>query len=86
MERNEELLPVPEYDEYPEEDCGFLDPYCSECKNPCEPTIVDFGIGSYEFWGQRGNDTNRQWVSNCCEAEMHEGPPREEESEEDEED
>ena len=42
--------------------------YCSECYAPCFGHTVDFGIGPYEFWGQRGNDTNKQWVSQCCDA------------------
>ena len=42
--------------------------FCQECGEPCDITLVDFGIGPHEFWGQRGNDTNKQMVSDCCEA------------------
>ncbi len=44
------------------------EPYCSECNEPNDGENMDFGIGSYEFWGQRGCDTNIQFVSTCCEA------------------
>lgn len=29
---------------------------------------MDFGIGSYEFWGCPGVDTNVQTVTVCCEV------------------
>jgi hypothetical protein len=32
--------------------------------------MVDFGIGSYEFWGAPGNDVQWCYVSECCEADM----------------
>ena len=44
---------------------------CSECNEPCEGAKVDFGIGSYEYWGAQCVDTNIQYVSKCCEAPMH---------------
>jgi len=46
-------------------------PYCGECGFPCTATVVDFGIGPYEFWGQRSYDTNKQLVSHCCEAKLY---------------
>jgi len=42
--------------------------YCGDCRNECDQVLVDMGIGHYEFWGRRGVDTCKQWVSNCCEA------------------
>lgn len=50
-------------------------PYCTECKQPCKPIIVDFGNGAYEFWGQRGVDRQLSQVSDCCEADLMDGPP-----------
>lgn len=44
--------------------------WCTECKKQCKGIVVDFGIGSYEYWGQRCVDTNKQLVSECCEAEV----------------
>jgi hypothetical protein len=41
---------------------------CSECKQPAEFSLEDFGIGAYEFWGARGTHHDWQWVSECCEA------------------
>ena len=35
--------------------------------------LVDFGIGSNEFWGRVGNHKNLQYVSDCCEAPLY--PP-----------
>ena len=43
---------------------------CTECGEPCEGTKADFGIGPYEYWGAMCVDTNIQFVSKCCEAEM----------------
>lgn len=48
------------------------DQFCGECGQPCKSSIVDFGIGSYEFWGQRGVDRNEQLASDCCEGEVFE--------------
>lgn len=46
------------------------DPMCSECKCRCGVDRIDCGIGSYEFWGQRGNDSQECAVSDCCEAPL----------------
>ena len=43
---------------------------CSACGEVAEGAFVDFGIGAYEYWGQRGVDRNVQWVSRCCEATL----------------
>ena len=50
----------------PDERIGF----CSECREPCEAILVDFGIGPYEFQGTKGIDEDWKWVSPCCEAEV----------------
>ena len=41
---------------------------CAACGQPSETTEMDFGIGSYEFWGAVGVDTNVQTVTVCCES------------------
>ena len=41
---------------------------CEDCRGSCEGTYVDFGIGSYEFWGAKEVDRQVHWVSECCEA------------------
>lgn len=41
-------------------------PYCGECKQECEGEWLDFGIGSYEFWGATGVDIQMGYVSKCC--------------------
>ena len=45
---------------------------CSECKERIDPDtdceFIDFGIGPYEFWGARGNDSCIQFVTKCCES------------------
>lgn len=46
---------------------------CEECGKECEPVSVDFGIGSYEYWGAPGVHHDYQDVSPCCEAGMVEG-------------
>jgi hypothetical protein len=44
-------------------------PYCSECDKDCTVSNKDFGIGGYEFWGDKGVDVRMATVSDCCEAE-----------------
>ena len=41
---------------------------CEDCHGACEGTYVDFGIGTYEFWGAKGVDRQVAWASECCEA------------------
>jgi hypothetical protein len=43
--------------------------YCGECRQPCKVILVDFGLGKVEFWGAISYDTNKQLVSDCCEAD-----------------
>ena len=43
-------------------------PFCSACGNSCTPTMVDFGIGHYEYWGATGVHRDIQEVSDCCES------------------
>ncbi len=50
---------------------------CTECGEPCNASWEDFGIGSYEFWGQKCTQTDWQFVSDCCEAPVEEDPPEE---------
>lgn len=64
---------------------------CKECHTQCQVITVDFGIGSYEYWGAPGVDIQLAEVSNCCEADyedldapeppswLTEYPPEEEE-------
>lgn len=42
--------------------------FCGECGKGCRVEKIDFGIGPYEFWGQKCTDSDKRWVSNCCEA------------------
>lgn len=46
---------------------------CSQCGRACTATVVDFGIGPYEFWGHLGDHHDYQQVSPCCEAVCVEG-------------
>lgn len=46
---------------------------CTECGEQAVGTVVDFGIGSYEFWGAPGTDIQLCLVSQCCEAQMRDG-------------
>ena len=55
-------------------------PYCVACKQECHVIKVDFGIGAYEFWGERGVHRDVQEVSSCCEEDWtYETPDEEEE-------
>jgi len=49
---------------------------CDSCGEPCTATVVDNGIGPYEFWGSRGVHHEYATVSPCCEAEVVEGDGR----------
>lgn len=51
-----------------------FDGYCGECHAPCYGISADFGIGSYEFWGERGIDTDIRFVSKCCETTIFSDP------------
>ncbi len=48
--------------------------YCGECKEECNPTVIDEGIGSYEFWGAKCVDTRLFLVSCCCEGTVYSDP------------
>lgn len=47
---------------------------CSECREECLETTVDEGIGPFEFWGAKGNDSQIVVVSDCCEARILRDP------------
>lgn len=42
---------------------------CNCCGETCYLTKIDNGIGPYEFWGAKGNDSQIEIVSCCCEAD-----------------
>ena len=46
--------------------------YCKGCGKVCEQKLVDFGVGKYEFWGRVGFDTDKRYVSDCCEETVYE--------------
>lgn len=57
----------------PAELLTFIDDWVDEQENYCaccgrETTIIleDVGIGSFEFWGRKGNDSVLVPVSKCC--------------------
>jgi len=52
-------------------ECTGPSQICSLCHSPCEGDFVDFGIGTTEAWGVVSTHTDVQWVSFCCEAEVH---------------
>lgn len=41
--------------------------FCAECRKEVETKSEDVGIGSYEFWGATGFDS--QWCLMCSECE-----------------
>ena len=43
---------------------------CPDCHEMAEAIVVDNGIGSYEFWGQKCFQSSPEVVSNCCEAPL----------------
>jgi hypothetical protein len=55
--------------------------YCAYCGNYCAAVKVDLGIGLNEFWGSVGNDIDIHWLSPCCEEDLLNSPPEDEEDE-----
>ena len=53
--------------------------FCSECHNPCEGVVRDFGIGRYEYWGYMCSDHDYREVSECCDGDILDELPEEEE-------
>jgi len=49
-----------------------MDAYCGDCGKLCAVITVDYGIGSYEYWGAKGYDSHPADVSKCCEADPFE--------------
>ena len=49
-------------------DCG--EDICEACGKPADTKEVDYGIGTYEFWGAMGTHTDWQNVTDCCEASL----------------
>lgn len=43
--------------------------WCKECKKEARTVERDFGIGSYEFWGATGVDSNVLEVTECCDGD-----------------
>ena len=41
---------------------------CTDCGKECNVEVIDFGIGSYEYWGTKAVDIRLEAVSDCCEA------------------
>lgn len=58
--------------------------FCAACGKECVAGYIDEGIGSYEYWGARGVDIRLVEVSDCCEAEVLDDPPEEENDDADE--
>jgi hypothetical protein len=55
--------------------------YCSACLEECEAVTIDEGIGHYEYWGATGVDIQLVEVSDCCEEELLDELPEEEDNE-----
>lgn len=58
---------------YEEDEDEGVEGICSECGNACRATMVDFGIGPYEYWGSKCVHVDLRPASPCCEAEVVEG-------------
>lgn len=43
---------------------------CPHCREDVEGTWVDEGIGSYEYWGQKCNDTQMVFQCENCGGEL----------------
>jgi hypothetical protein len=52
--------------------------YCPACKCNVRAASVDFGIGSYEYWGCRGVHVDIREVCPDCEGDLLDAEPEEE--------
>ena len=59
-------LPMEEYED--ERETIHKGVLCCDCGNECDTEWQDFGIGSYEYHGARGVDTQWVEVTPCCES------------------
>jgi len=41
---------------------------CESCGEESAVTVIDNGIGHYEYWGAKCYDSQPEAVSECCEA------------------
>lgn len=48
--------------------------FCGVCGAQCEYHVVDNGIGTYEFWGDKGVDVKVEIESICCGAGVFTNP------------
>ena len=66
------------YRTYEEWDCAMEtlrineDCICPCCQQESSTTLVDFGIGNTEYWGNQQIDTDVRLVSRCCEVDIGE--------------
>lgn len=44
--------------------------YCENCEDDVDIYEEDCGIGSYEFWGQKGTDTRMGYFCTVCNEEI----------------
>jgi hypothetical protein len=56
--------------------------YCEACGEYVTSIAIDEGIGFYEYWGCKGFDSQIFFVSPCCEADLLDKDPSENEEEE----
>ena len=43
---------------------------CPDCHSEVQGVWSDEGIGSYEYWGDKGNDVRMVFVCEACGAEL----------------
>jgi hypothetical protein len=53
--------------------------YCVACGQECTVIEVDYGIGTYEYWGSICVDKDVKEVSSCCEEDFTYEPSEKEE-------
>jgi hypothetical protein len=44
----------------------MIEETCPQCNRSCYLTVIDEGIGPYEFWGMPGFHHDYRVVSDCC--------------------
>lgn len=44
--------------------------YTCTCGEVSEAIPCDSGIGPYEFWGEKANQRNEYWGTQCCEVDV----------------
>lgn len=76
----QQMAPLPDDTYEPDYESDTKYGYCRECECNVQTVKMDFGIGSYEYWGCKGVHTDVRQVCPSCEGEVEDERAEEEQS------